>query len=291
MKPIVVALTTPATARARPRHRAITGLPEGIVFRQPVRRIAVLDSHDVTMVWDSALVLRAALIDVGGTLWPEKGPYIEWQSRRLQKLFPQRDEQEVARLVRELNEPTVDWESPAVLEQDTDALIEDVLSRHGPKDVSVSSVRRAMCVPASEGAELFPGAVELLKTMRELELRTALVSNTAWRDAESYKRDFAYFGAGDLIDAIVTSLDLKVRKPHDAIFHAAIEMAGCNAKECVFIGDSEEKDIIPAVQLGMRSLLVAIEQPSPSTTAADATATSLEKATEIIRSWANASRT
>ena len=131
----------------------------------------------------------------------------------------------MARLVRELNElnePTVEWESPAVLEQDTEALIEEVLSRHRPKDVSV---------PASEGAELFPGAVELLRTMRELELRTALVSNTAWRDAESYRRDFVYFGAGDLIDAIVTSLDLKVRKPHDAIFRVATEMAECKAKE------------------------------------------------------------
>jgi FMN phosphatase YigB (HAD superfamily) len=178
-----------------------------------------------------------------------------------------------------------------VLEQDTEALIEEVLSRHRPKDVSVSSVRRAMCVPASEGAELFPGAVELLRTMRELELRTALVNNTAWRDAESYRRDFAYFGAGDLIDAIVTSLDLKVRKPHDAIFRVATEMAECKAKECVFIGDSEEKDIMPAVQLGMRSILVAIEQPPPSTTAADDTATSLEKAAEITRSWVHASRT
>jgi hypothetical protein len=34
------------------------------------------------------------------------------------------------------------------------------------------------------------------------------------------------------------------------IFRAAIEMAGCKAKECVLIGDSEEKDIVPAVQLG-----------------------------------------
>jgi FMN phosphatase YigB (HAD superfamily) len=129
------------------------------------------------------------------------------------------------------------------------------------------------------------------EVIRELELRTALVSNTAWRDAESYRRDFAYFGAGDLIDAVVTSLDLKVRKPHDAIIRAAIELAGCKAKECVLIGDSEEKDIVPAVQLGMRSILVAIEQPPPSTTAADATATSLERSTEIIRSWAHAGRT
>jgi hypothetical protein len=35
--------------------------------------------------------------------------------------------------------------------------------------------------------------------MRGLDLRTALVSNTAWRDAESYRCDFAYFGAVTLL--------------------------------------------------------------------------------------------
>jgi HAD superfamily hydrolase (TIGR01509 family) len=236
-------------------------------------------------------VLRAALIDVGGTLWPEKGPYIERQHDRLQALFPQSDEREVAHLWQALSEPTRAWESPTELAQDTYRVIEDVLHRQRLGNVDAAAVRAALCVPASEGAELFPGAAELLQELRALGLKIVLVSNTAWRDAEAYWQDFEYFGVAEYIDEIVTSLDLKVRKPHAAIFRAAIELAGCRAEECVFIGDSEEKDIVPAVDFGMRSILVAIERPPPAKTAADAIATSLEEATEIVRGWADAART
>jgi FMN phosphatase YigB (HAD superfamily) len=230
-------------------------------------------------------VLRAALIDVGGTLWPERGPWIQRQCRRLQRLFPRSDEKYVSQLVRALNEQTFGWENSTVLEQDTDLLIEQVLRQNGAKDVSVLAVREAMCVPASEGADLFHGAVELLKTTHELELRTVLVSNTAWRDAEGYRCDFEYFGVSEYIDGIVTSLDLKFRKPHEAVFGAALQIAGCSAEECVFVGDSEKKDIVPASQHGMRTVLVAIEGSPPTRTAADVIATSLEEVTEILKKW------
>jgi hypothetical protein len=66
--------------------------------------------------------------------------------------------------------------------------------------------------------------------------------------------------------------------------------AEATASECVVVGDSEEKDIAPAVAPnGMRSILAAIEQPPPSRTAADAVVTSLDHAGEILRSWVTSS--
>jgi HAD superfamily hydrolase (TIGR01509 family) len=237
------------------------------------------------LAWDAVFVLRAALIDVGGTLWPERGPYVARQQTRLREVFPDLDEEEFPQLIGALNARTAEWESPTVLEQDTDALIEAVLSEQQIEGLSALQVRQAMCVPASVGAELFPGAIELLRTARELGLRNVLVSNTAVRDAEAYWRDFEYFGVHEYIDGIVTSLDVKFRKPHEAMFRAAVQIAGCRAEDCAFIGDSEEKDIAPAVQRGMRTVLVAIEQPSPAVSEADAVATSLEEVTQIVRAW------
>ena len=51
-----------------------------------------------------------------------------------------------------------------------------------------------------------------------LALRGVVVSNVQVRGAREYWRGFADFGVADLIDAIVTSLDVGYRKPHPAFF-------------------------------------------------------------------------
>lgn len=229
-------------------------------------------------------MLRAALIDVGGTLWPELGPPSDHQARRLQDLHSL-TEQQASGLAYELNRIASSWESPNVLTQDTDGLIEDVLRELGIETVDARAVRDALCVPASDGATLFPEAPELLRAINDLGLRTVLVSNTAWRGAAAYSRDFEFFGVSNHIHAIITSLDVGFRKPHHAIFRAALDAAGCSPSECVVVGDSEEKDIGPAVAQGMRSILVAIERPAPAETAADEIATSLRQAIVILRHW------
>jgi FMN phosphatase YigB (HAD superfamily) len=229
-------------------------------------------------------VLRAALIDVGGTLWPELGPPSDQQERRLQELLGL-DEHQASQLADALNRSVSPWESPLVLEQDTDALIGDVLRRLRVTNVDRRAVRQAMCVPASNGATLFPEAPQLLRTIADHGSRTVLVNNTAWRDADDYRRDFEFFDVSDQIHSIIASLDVGFRKPHQAIFRVAIAAAECTAPECVFLGDSEEKDIAPAVAHGMRSILVAIERPPPAETAAQRIATSLREARDILGQW------
>ena len=51
------------------------------------------------------------------------------------------------------------------------------------------------------------------------------------------------------------------------------------------VGNSEAADIAPAKALGLRTILVAIEDPVPTHTEADALATSLAQALDIITSW------
>ncbi|MGH2756740.1 MAG: HAD family hydrolase [Actinomycetota bacterium] len=233
------------------------------------------------------VVLGAALVDVGGTLWPELGPPSDQQQRRLQDVAGL-DHQQASRLAHALNTAVASWESPTVLEQDTQALIEETLRELDVANSDGRDVREAMCVPASEGAALFPDAAQLLRTVADLGLRTIIVSNTAWRDAEDYRRDFEFFGVSNHIHSIVTSLDVGFRKPHPSMFRAAFEASGCDPSECVVIGDSEEKDIAPAVAHGMRSILVAIERPPPAQSGAQAVATSLQNAGDILRKWTSA---
>ena len=50
-------------------------------------------------------------------------------------------------------------------------------------------------------------------------------------------------------------------------------------------GNREDADIAPAVDLGMRAIRVAIEEPPPVRSAADAIATSLSDVPQILRAW------
>jgi FMN phosphatase YigB (HAD superfamily) len=70
---------------------------------------------------------------------------------------------------------------------------------------------------------------------------------------------------------------------------AAPAPKGRPAPECVMLGDSQFKDIQPAVRLGMRAIRVAIEEPPAASRSAHAVVTSLSQAQSILAEWAAAS--
>ncbi len=230
-------------------------------------------------------MLRAALLDVGGTLWPDQvttnmgiDPCVE----QLGRLLPQVDAMHALTVLRgELQQDT------GSVVQDTHGLLARALHSLGPDwdELDVVAVRRALCPPAVPGTRLFPGAAELLTSCRTYGLRCVIVSNVQVRGALEYWRDFTDLGIAHLIDAVVTSLDVGMRKPHRAIFEAAIREAGCEPSACVIVGNSEPNDIQPAIALGMRAIRVAIEEPPPASSAAHAVVTSLYNALGFFRRW------
>jgi HAD superfamily hydrolase (TIGR01509 family) len=230
-------------------------------------------------------MLRAVLLDVGGTLWPEKLPPLAGIDPCLEPLsqaLPSLDSSTALAAIRRYLQ-----QDDASLEQVTHRLVAAALRSLGgtPSEADAVAVRRALCVPAVARTPLFPGAIELLTTLRNLGLRSVIVSNVEVRGAAEYRRDFADLGVAHLIDSVVTSLDVGFRKPHPAIFKSAILAAGCDATECVMVGNSEAKDIEPAVQLGMRAIRVAIEEPPPITSAADVILTDLGAVRQLIARW------
>jgi len=170
--------------------------------------------------------------------------------------------------------------------QRTAEVIGASLARIGIDDEEARGiVRRAMGLLTVQESSFFPGALDLLRTTHESGLRNVIVSNTFWKDGASSALDFERMGISDLIDGFVTSLDVGFRKPHTAMFDAALELAGCDPTECVFIGNVEELDILPATERGMHTIRVCIEEPPPEGSRADAVVTSLAQAADIVREW------
>lgn len=233
--------------------------------------------------------IAAALVDVGGTLWPEQGPVPpgadELRAARLRRVMPALSPARCLDLLRELEVRAAALDD--ALTQDSDRIVGDAAAALGltvARDQRVA-LRRAICLPASGSVTLLPGAHDLLATIKRLGLRCVLVTNVAVRDRELSRQDFTDLGVSAHIDEIVTSHDVGFRKPHPAIFHAATRAAGCAAERCVMIGNRERIDIEPAVALGMRALLVAIEDPVPATTAGHAVAGTLHEAAAILTAW------
>src|SRR5258708_35263615 len=82
----------------------------------------------------------------------------------------------------------------------------------------MAAVLCAMCVPAVLRIRLFPGARELLVSIKNLGLKCVIFSNAVWRDAAAYWRGFRALGIARLPHAGVSSGDACVRKPHPRAF-------------------------------------------------------------------------
>ncbi len=125
----------------------------------------------------------------------------------------------------------------------------------------------------------------MLQSIKKLDLGCVAVSNTAWRDSDDYRNDFADMGIAEFFDTIISSVDVGFRKPHRAMFEAALAAAHCPAQQCIMIGNSEEKDIQPALALGMRTIRVAIENTKPAASQAHVVVDSLYQAAAVLHDW------
>ncbi len=241
--------------------------------------------------------LDVALIDVGGTLWPNSWPYRATDAAgrldRLARALPHLAAAVVMALGDDLiatsrpgdeargisTENRVSEHAPA------EVLITTCLERQGlPCDeVTVRAIRRAMAIPIDENFQPLPGAGELLKTIHELGMRNVIASNTYWRDADSYWEDFRMLGMAAYIDDIVTSVDAGHLKPHPAVFEMAMERTGVSADRCVVIGNKEDNDVAPALALGMHAILVYPDDPKPQSSRADAAVPDLWACAATVR--------
>lgn len=101
---------------------------------------------------------------------------------------------------------------------------------------------------------LFPGAVGLLTELRERGHPLAIVSNGS---TATQARKIAATGLQDLVDAVIVSESIGLRKPDPRIFRAAADAVGALPIRCTFIGDDPVKDIAGAAETGMRTAWLA----------------------------------
>ena len=106
---------------------------------------------------------------------------------------------------------------------------------------------------ASNLWELVPGDVRpSLRAIRELGLRTAIVSNANGTFCAAAER----LGITPLVTCVLDSQDEGVEKPDPRLFEIALERSGADRETTIHVGDIYEVDVVGARAAGIRPVLL-----------------------------------
>jgi putative hydrolase of the HAD superfamily len=226
----------------------------------------------------------AATVDIGGTIWPDRpaGSADQLRAELHQRLRACGVRAEhVGPLHEELGKRTAGVDDSEYF--DVWDAIQHACVAVGIDGIAPEAIRHAACLPAAGRWKPFPGARGLLEDLREAGFRCVVVSNGVFRNGVDYRADFEALGFDDLIDDVISSVDTRWRKPNPHFFEAALEAATVPPSNCVMIGNSETKDIIPAAAVGMWTVRVAIEEPVPAASRANYVCDSLAEVRPVVR--------
>jgi putative hydrolase of the HAD superfamily len=94
----------------------------------------------------------------------------------------------------------------------------------------------------------------LLDSLRDRGLKLGLVSN-AFDPGWLLREDLARMGLAERFDVAVFSSEVGLRKPHPAIFRAALDALGVAPERTLFVGDRRYEDVRGPKELGMKTVL------------------------------------
>ena len=92
----------------------------------------------------------------------------------------------------------------------------------------------------------------------------------------------AEFGLDGVFDSVIESAVVGVRKPDPEIFKMGLKALGLQPNDVVLVGDSLDKDILPAHQLGIQTVWLRGEQWSEPTSGTDIPNKTIKDIKELI---------
>lgn len=116
----------------------------------------------------------------------------------------------------------------------------------------------------SSGVRPIAGVPEMLGRLVDAGHRCVLVSNT--HDAAMVRGHLDAYGILPHLDHLVTSVEVGLRKPRPEIYAAALDLAGADAGDALFVGDTFVADYVGPTAVGIDARLVVPDGvPVPAT--------------------------
>ena len=114
-------------------------------------------------------------------------------------------------------------------------------------------------------ADLYQDAIECIDAIKATGAKVGLVANQPLASIDSLKRD----GIFEKIDFVGISAKVGLEKPDPAFFQLALKELGTDAKEAIHIGNRFDTDVLPAKNLGMRTIWVLRGEANPEPAQSD----------------------
>lgn len=224
------------------------------------------------------MVTRAVLFDLFGTLvrfsirvpvvraaGTERHTTMPWLADAFRQELPDADFEGFMQAIGEVTKEIIQARQPEHLEVPSRVRFERALTRLGLSPEAAAAHARPLSLVhmrhLAASVELPPGHLELLAELAP-RFRLGLVSN--FDHADTARGLLDRFGLSPFLDPILISEDFGRRKPHAAIFHAALKRIGASAADTVYVGDSATDDIVGATGAGLRVVWINAEgRPLP----------------------------
>ena len=136
-------------------------------------------------------------------------------------------------------------------------MIEESIKAAGDTELTkieqaMDAYRRIFDVHCTYDVTPYEGVIELLKTLKERGIKTAVLSNKPHRQTVKVVKEVL---GDDLIDVAYGQQDSIARKPAPDGMYAIMDELKVNAEECIYIGDSEV-DALTGNNAGVKTVCV-----------------------------------
>lgn len=101
--------------------------------------------------------------------------------------------------------------------------------------------------------EKIEGVEEILKQFKKY-FRLGIIANQPKGTFDRLEK----WGIKDYFEVIIPSFEVGLKKPQKEIFLLALKEANCNPNEAMMIGDRLENDILPAMELGFKTIWLRV---------------------------------
>ncbi len=103
-----------------------------------------------------------------------------------------------------------------------------------------------------ETYRLYPDALPFLKKARE-QVPVILITNGTIDIQEAKVQSLSL---REYVDEVLIAQEVGVSKPSPKIFQRALDIAGCAPQEALMVGDNYERDVVGALQYGLRAVWI-----------------------------------
>jgi len=97
---------------------------------------------------------------------------------------------------------------------------------------------------------VLPEVFELLRTIKEMGLYTAIISNCSAEEVKGLQESQLY----PYFDEVILSYEVHLKKPDAGIYEETAKRLGVAPKECIFVGDGGSHELEGARHAGMKPI-------------------------------------